>query len=65
MPQNVEAGHWILAFVLITALFAMVLFVASSERRTRNTISRERAEREGLLGEEGLERARERHEEHR
>jgi hypothetical protein len=64
MPQNVEAGHWLLAFVLLASVFAMVAFFATSQRRTRNTISLERAEREGLVGEEGLARAQRRHEEH-
>lgn len=48
------------AFILIAlALVAMVAFVALNGRR-KSTMSRERAEREGLLGEDGLRAAEER-----
>lgn len=64
MPQNVETGSWMLAFVVLAGLAAMIVVVALAARRNRGTTSRERAERVGLRGAEGLKRAQERHEEH-
>jgi hypothetical protein len=47
--------------VLAIGLMAMVVVVAGANRRSRSTISKERAQREGLLGQDGLDEAQRRH----
>lgn len=48
---------------LLLGVVVMISFIALSTRRNRGTMSRERAERLGLRGTEGLAHAEERHEE--
>ncbi|MGQ0845466.1 MAG: hypothetical protein ACT4QF_15190 [Sporichthyaceae bacterium] len=54
----------LLVIALAAGVLAMVLFIALNGRKTRNTISREHAERIGQEGAEGLRRAQARHDEH-
>jgi hypothetical protein len=50
----------VMAAVIGGALVAMLVIMQVASRRARDARSRERAEREGALGPEGLERAQER-----